>query len=92
MINAWNTMERRKFLVLLGTPAYAGLVRCMSFHYTPDNSKADVTIRISPVEIEVAPRRIIKTTGYNGSAPRSCACARANPLPWTYSMTPKFRS
>src|SRR5271165_4367606 len=69
MINAWNTMERRKFLVLLGTPAYAGLVRCLSFHCTSDNSKADVTIRISPVEIEVAPRRIIKTTGYNGSAP-----------------------
>ena len=62
-------MERRKFLALLGTPAYAELARRVGLQSAPKNSKADVTIRISPVEVEVAPRRIIKTTGYNGSAP-----------------------
>lgn len=32
-------------------------------------NKPDVTIRISEVELEVAPRKVIKTIGYNGSAP-----------------------
>ncbi len=41
----------------------------MSLHTPPDNPKADVTIRISPVSMEVAPGKIIKTTGYNDSAP-----------------------
>jgi FtsP/CotA-like multicopper oxidase with cupredoxin domain len=62
-------MDRRKFLALLGTPAYAELARRVGLQTAQDNPKADVTIRISPVEIEVAPRRMIKTTGYNGSAP-----------------------
>ena len=62
-------MERRRFLALLGTPAYAELARRIGLQTAPDNSKADVKIRISPVEMEVAPRRMIKTTGYNGSAP-----------------------
>jgi FtsP/CotA-like multicopper oxidase with cupredoxin domain len=35
----------------------------------PENPKADITIHISPVEWEVAPRKTIKTTGYSGSAP-----------------------
>jgi len=29
----------------------------------------DITLHISPVEIEIAPRRTIKTIGYNGSVP-----------------------
>jgi FtsP/CotA-like multicopper oxidase with cupredoxin domain len=62
-------MERRHFLTLLGTSAYAALARRSAFQTVPDNPKADVTIRISAVEVEVAPRRIIKTTGYNGLAP-----------------------
>jgi len=62
-------MERRTFLALLGTTACAELVRRMGLPAAPDNSKADVTIHISPVDIEVARRKTIKTTGYNGSAP-----------------------
>ena len=31
--------------------------------------KADITLRISPVDLEIAPGKIIKTTGYNGTAP-----------------------
>lgn len=62
-------MERREFIALLGTPAYAELARRIGLQTTPLNPKADVTIRISPIEIEVAPRKVIKTTGYNGWAP-----------------------
>ena len=62
-------MDRRQFLSLLGTSAYVELARRIGLQTAPDNPKADVTIHISPVEIEVAPRRVIKTTGYNGSAP-----------------------
>jgi FtsP/CotA-like multicopper oxidase with cupredoxin domain len=62
-------MERRNFLGLMGTTAFAELARRMGLRTPPDNPKADITIHVSPIEIEVAPRRIIKTTGYNGSAP-----------------------
>jgi FtsP/CotA-like multicopper oxidase with cupredoxin domain len=62
-------MERREFLTLLGIPAYASLARLIGLQTAPDNPKADVTLRISRVEWEVAPRKIVKTTGYNGSAP-----------------------
>jgi FtsP/CotA-like multicopper oxidase with cupredoxin domain len=62
-------MERRNFLALMGTTAFAALTRRMGLPTAPDNSKADVEIHIAPVEIEVAPRKIIKTSGYNGSAP-----------------------
>jgi FtsP/CotA-like multicopper oxidase with cupredoxin domain len=62
-------MERRNFLALLGTTACAGLARHMGLQTALDAPKADVTIRISPVELEVARGKIVKTTGYNGSAP-----------------------
>jgi FtsP/CotA-like multicopper oxidase with cupredoxin domain len=62
-------MQRRKFLSLLGTTACVELARRMGLEAATDNSKPDVTLHISEVEIEVAPRKIIKTTGYNGSAP-----------------------
>ncbi len=62
-------MERREFLALLAAPAYAGLARRIGLQTPGDHPKADVTIHISPVELEVAPRKIMKTTGYNGSAP-----------------------
>ncbi len=65
-------MERREFLTLLGVPACAELARHIGLQSALGNadiSKADITIRISPVEMEVAPHKLIKTTGYNGSAP-----------------------
>ncbi len=62
-------MDRRKFLALLATPAFAELATRAGLQTAPENSKADLTIHISPVEWEIAPRKIIKTTGYNGSAP-----------------------
>jgi FtsP/CotA-like multicopper oxidase with cupredoxin domain len=62
-------MQRRKFLALLAAPACAELARQMTWQSAPEKSQADVTIRISPIALEVAPRRIIRTTAYNGSAP-----------------------
>jgi FtsP/CotA-like multicopper oxidase with cupredoxin domain len=62
-------MHRRKFLSLVGTTACVELARRMGLEAATGNSKADVTIRISDVELEVAPRKVIKTIGYNGSAP-----------------------
>jgi FtsP/CotA-like multicopper oxidase with cupredoxin domain len=62
-------MDRRHFLTMLASPACAGLARHLTPRPASDNPKPDATLRISPIEIEVAPRKIIKTTGYNGSAP-----------------------
>jgi FtsP/CotA-like multicopper oxidase with cupredoxin domain len=44
-------------------------VAVMASRLAAQNSAADITLRISPVEIEIAPRHTIKTTGYNGSVP-----------------------
>ena len=62
-------MDRRTFLGLMGASASVELARRIGWRVAPDNPKADITLHISPVEIEVAPHRVIKTTGYNGSAP-----------------------
>jgi FtsP/CotA-like multicopper oxidase with cupredoxin domain len=62
-------MDRRTFLAMLGTPALTEVARRIGLQAAPENTKVDVTLRISPVEVEVAPGKIIKTTGYNGSAP-----------------------
>ena len=35
----------------------------------PDTTKADFTLRIGPVIVELAPNRTISTIGYNGTAP-----------------------
>jgi FtsP/CotA-like multicopper oxidase with cupredoxin domain len=63
-------MNRRDLLALLGT---AGLSR-LAPGPTPLMAQepprpADFTLRIGPVSIELAPKKIIKTIGYNGSAP-----------------------
>ncbi len=71
-------MERRTFLALLGTTACAEWARRMGLQTTPEHSKADITIHISPVELEVARGKLVKTTGYNGSAPGPVLRLREN--------------
>jgi FtsP/CotA-like multicopper oxidase with cupredoxin domain len=61
-------MLRREFLEKLGAGAGLALLPFRS-RRLPDVSKPDATLRISPVELEPAPRKIIKTIGYNGSVP-----------------------
>jgi FtsP/CotA-like multicopper oxidase with cupredoxin domain len=58
-LNPWS---RREFLAVAGASAFAQ----SGFSQPP---KPDITLRISPVSIEIAPGHVIKTTGYNGSAP-----------------------
>lgn len=62
-------MLRRKFLELMGSGACLSFLPDLAGQKLAELPKADATLRISPVEIEIAPGKIIKTTGYNGSAP-----------------------
>ena len=65
-------MDRREFLALTGASAlrFGGrnLLQDLA-QSTLSARKADFTIRIGPVSTELAPNRIVRTTGYNGSAP-----------------------
>ena len=54
-------MNRREFLALAAGSSLAQ----PAFPQAP----ADIILRITPVNLEIAPGRIIKTTGYNGSSP-----------------------
>ena len=65
---------RRDFLSRLGGSAgllLAELAAASNVARADDagTGPADVTLRIAPVELEVAPGRVIKTVGYNGSVP-----------------------
>ncbi len=54
--------SRRKFLTLLGATACAPALG-------QQTSRPDFTLRIGPVNLEIQPGKVIKTTGYNGAAP-----------------------
>ena len=62
-------MDRRRFLELIGGAACWDAASRLGAQQPPPVLPADFTLRISPVELETAPGRIIKTIGYNGSAP-----------------------
>lgn len=53
----------------MGTGASVALAPNLARRVLLDSPKADATLRIAPVELEIAPKKIVKTTGYNGSAP-----------------------
>src|ERR1700678_4630675 len=57
-------MNRRDFLAAAGG-AYLSSLSCQA----QEAGKADFTVRIGPVDVEIAPRRVFKTIGYNGSVP-----------------------
>ena len=56
-------MRRRDFLQSLACGAAVARLRAA------DGPSPDHTLRIGPAEVEVAPRRTFKTTGYNGAVP-----------------------
>jgi len=62
-------MRRRDFLELLGAGISVPLASGLAAQVPSGSPKADVTLHISPVEVEIAPGKTIKTIGYNGSAP-----------------------
>src|SRR5580692_1614812 len=52
-------LGRREFLTAMGAASAAdGLLQ-----------KADFTLRIGPVSVDLAPKRVVKTIGYNGASP-----------------------
>ena len=70
--------ERRRFLETAGRVGLAltgGLLFRPGLSLFPEAKaqtpppQADQTIRIAPVSLEIAPGKIIKTTGYNGAVP-----------------------
>ena len=65
-------MNRRQFL----TAAGAAAIHMGNRSIFPDlawpaqaPNKADFTLRIAPVSVELAPGKIVKTVGYNGTVP-----------------------
>jgi len=55
-----NGMNRRDFLGVLGAAAV---------QLRGAQSKADFTLRIGPVTVELSPKKLVKTIGYNGTSP-----------------------
>jgi FtsP/CotA-like multicopper oxidase with cupredoxin domain len=65
-------LNRREFLTVTGAGAVgAALVSVPRFSSlaAPLPAKPDVTLRIAPVSVEIAPGTVINTVGYNGKAP-----------------------
>jgi FtsP/CotA-like multicopper oxidase with cupredoxin domain len=54
---------------LLMSQAQPGMTGMQSAAGAQETSKADFTLRIAPVTVELAPTRIISTIGYNGTSP-----------------------
>ena len=65
-------MHRRDFLALP-----AGLIAAAAAGRARQEAAADVTLRISEIEWEIAPRRTIKTLAYNGTIPGPLVRVRA---------------
>jgi FtsP/CotA-like multicopper oxidase with cupredoxin domain len=59
-------MQRRHFLAALGAAALPPMLPAQT---ACPAGKADFTLRIGPVTVELAPGKKLKTIGYNGSAP-----------------------
>ena len=75
-------MNRREFLQLAGVSALSGasiLSGCASVKLTGPlrlplqlpavGDAAHFSLRIAPVKLELSPKQIIQTIGYNGSSP-----------------------
>src|SRR5712692_890734 len=60
-------MNRRDFVKLGGLGALSvGAARMLPGQ---EPAKADITLRIAPVTVELAPDRVVSTIGYNGTSP-----------------------
>jgi FtsP/CotA-like multicopper oxidase with cupredoxin domain len=64
-------VERREFLAITSAAALAAGSRASlpNLARAAQGAAADFTIRIEEVSVELAPGRIVKTIGYNGTAP-----------------------
>ena len=91
-------MNRRSLLKLGGMAlAHAGASRSVFGKQAPatfppasqvPENKADYTLRIAPVTVELDRSHILSTIGYNGTLPdRCCACVKAKESPLKLSTT-----
>src|SRR5262245_34497966 len=63
-------LSRRKMMAGAGAAGFAFLASHQSsYAQTSQSPQADHTIRIAPISLEIAPGKVIKTTGYNGTVP-----------------------
>jgi len=62
-------MLRREFLGKLGASAGLAFLPPFTRSLCPADPEPDATLHIAPVELEVAPKKIVKTIGYNGTVP-----------------------
>jgi FtsP/CotA-like multicopper oxidase with cupredoxin domain len=63
-----HAVNRRDFVKMAGLGALgAGAARILP--PPQETAKADITLQIAPVTVELAPDRVISTIGYNGSSP-----------------------
>lgn len=62
-------MPRRELVKLMASGTCLSLVPSIAARALAETTKAELTLRISPIDLEIAPGKIIKTIGYNGSAP-----------------------
>lgn len=64
-------MNRRDILSLFGAATFpASLLRPERTLGQPSSAgKADFSLHIGPVSVELGPKRVVKTSGYNGSSP-----------------------
>jgi FtsP/CotA-like multicopper oxidase with cupredoxin domain len=63
-----STMGRRRFLEVAGGGVCAAATQLV-LRGVGEVAKADVTLRIGEVGLEIAPGKTIKTVGYNGAVP-----------------------
>jgi FtsP/CotA-like multicopper oxidase with cupredoxin domain len=68
-LHAGGIVNRRDFLAWAGATACVGALPRVPFQTASPVAPADATLKISPIELEIAPGKKIKTVGYNGSAP-----------------------
>jgi FtsP/CotA-like multicopper oxidase with cupredoxin domain len=63
-----SLLDRRSFLLTAGA-AGAALGTGLGTAYTQTANAADYTLRIAPLQLELAPGKVIDTFGYNGTVP-----------------------
>ena len=63
-------MNRRDFMITgMASLGLASLPSFDALAAADEKDQTNVTLRITPVSLEIGPGKIIKTAGYNGSAP-----------------------
>jgi FtsP/CotA-like multicopper oxidase with cupredoxin domain len=68
-VDSMESLTRRRFLFLAGGASSSPAFGFAQDPAVPAQSPADITLRIGELSLELAPRRTVKTIGYNGQVP-----------------------